>query len=76
MARILKEEGMKINNISSVIVAQKPKLQQYIPQMITVIAQTLGIDTSKIAVHATTNEGCGETGQEQAVAVYTVCSGF
>lgn len=76
VARILKEEGIKINNISSVIVAQKPKLQQYIPQMITVIAQTLGIDTSKIAVHATTNEGCGETGQEQAVAVYTVCSGF
>lgn len=62
-----------IENIDATIVAQKPKMAPYIPQMVTNIAKALGIKESQINVKATTEEGLGFTGEGQGIAAKSVC---
>lgn len=62
-----------IENIDATIVAQKPKMAPYIPQMVTNIAKALGIKESQINVKATTEEGLGFTGEGQGIAAKAVC---
>lgn len=71
---IISEQGFIINNISAEIIAEKPKLMSFIPSMQGKIAEKLNIEADKVSLAATTSEGLGITGQEQAIAVYSVCS--
>jgi len=68
----LKDNGFSIVNIDSTIVAQEPKLAEYIPQMIQNIANTLGVNTSQINIKAKTEEGLGFTGSSQGMSAYAV----
>ncbi len=62
-----------ISNIDATIVAQKPKLAQYIPEMVCNIAQALDISINQVNVKATTEEGLGFTGNGQGISSYAVC---
>lgn len=64
--------GYKIENIDSVLVAQRPKLQSYISSMRSSLAQTLTIDTNKISVKATTTEALGFEGREEGISCHAV----
>ncbi|MBM4340802.1 MAG: 2-C-methyl-D-erythritol 2,4-cyclodiphosphate synthase [Deltaproteobacteria bacterium] len=68
----VKEKGFHILNIDSTIVAQKPKLQDFIPRMVNEIAQVLEIDPTRVNVKATTTEGLGFTGRGEGIAAYAV----
>ncbi|KOF56940.1 MULTISPECIES: 2-C-methyl-D-erythritol 2,4-cyclodiphosphate synthase [Clostridium] len=70
---ILENEGYKIGNIDSTIIAQKPKLSKYIEQMRKNIAKTLDIDVKYISIKATTEEGLGFTGREEGISSQSVC---
>lgn len=74
VAGILSKKNIKINNISSVILAEKPKLADYIPKMAKNIADVLKIKSPVVSISATTTERTGIIGNGQAIAVYTVCS--
>ena len=69
----LREYGWKIGNIDAVIVAQRPKLLPYVPQMRENIARVLGIDISQVSVKGKTEEGLGFTGSGEGIAVHAVC---
>ena len=69
----LREYGWKIGNIDAVIVAQRPKLLPYVPQMRENIARVLGIDISQVSVKGKTEEGLGFTGSGEGMAVHAVC---
>ena len=71
MAKV-KEKGFRLLNIDSTIVAQKPKLQDFIPRMVNEIANVLEIDATRINVKATTTEGLGFTGRGEGIAAYAV----
>lgn len=71
--KIIKNEGYKIGNIDSTIIAQKPKLSQYIDQMRKNIAKALDIDVKYISVKATTEEGLGFTGRQEGISSQSVC---
>ena len=71
--RELREKGWKIGNIDAVIVAQRPKLLPYVPQMRENIARVLGIDVSQVSVKGKTEEGLGFTGSGEGMAVHAVC---
>ncbi|MBR1737195.1 MAG: 2-C-methyl-D-erythritol 2,4-cyclodiphosphate synthase [Firmicutes bacterium] len=71
--RLLTEKGYVIGNIDAVIIAQKPKMMPHIPQMEKNIADCLGIDTDKINVKATTEEGLGFSGRGEGIAAKAVC---
>ena len=62
----------KVINIDATIVAESPKMAPYIPQMKNNIAEVIGIDTSRISIKATTNEGIGSIGKNKAIACYCV----
>lgn len=70
---LLEDNGYKIVNIDATIIAQKPKMAPYIPDMITNIANALEIDKSQINIKATTEEGLGFTGKEEGIASQSVC---
>jgi 2-C-methyl-D-erythritol 2,4-cyclodiphosphate synthase len=68
----VKEKGFHLLNVDATIVAQKPKLMDFIPRMVNEIAKVLEIDTSRINVKATTTEGLGFTGRGEGIAAYAV----
>ncbi len=70
---LIKNKGYKIGNIDSTIIAQKPKLMPYIPQMRENIAKALNINVSQISVKATTEEGLGFTGEKLGISSQAVC---
>lgn len=70
---IMKEKGFYIVNIDSVIMAQKPKLQNYIDKMRENISDILNIDKDQISIKATTTEKLGFIGREEGISVEAVC---
>ena len=70
---LISKKGYKITNIDSTIIAQKPKLAEYIPQMIEIIAKLCNIDANCVNVKATTEEGLGFTGGLEGISAHAVC---
>lgn len=70
---ILDESGFAINNIDVVIIMQKPKIAEYIPQMKKNISECLDIEPEKINIKATTEEGLGFTGKSEGAACQALC---
>ncbi len=73
VAQRIGEKGYTVGNIDVTMIAQKPKLKDYIPQMTRNIADTLGIDVSRVNVKATTEEHLGFTGDGSGMACHAVC---
>jgi len=68
--------GIEINNIDSTIIIQKPKLEEYIPQMKYNLAYSMQIDESKVSIKATTTDYLGFVGDSSgwvAQAIATLC---
>lgn len=57
-----------VENIDATIIAQRPKLAQYRPQMAANIADALHLDVSRVSVKATTEEGLGFTGTGEGIS--------
>ena len=72
VAAKVREKGFHIVNVDSTIVAQKPKLSDFIPRMINEIAGALEIEAGRVNVKATTTEGLGFTGRGEGIAAYAV----
>ena len=70
---LLDEKGYRISNVDVTLLAQKPKLKPYIPQMMENIAADLALDISRVNVKATTEEGLGFTGNQEGMACHAVC---
>lgn len=68
----LEKKGYVVGNVDATIVAQRPKLQQYIPSMQEHIARTLKIDADQVNVKATTEEKLGFTGSGEGISAYAV----
>ncbi len=64
--------GYRVINLDCTVLAQRPKLRPYIPQMIANIASTLGIEADCVSVKATTEEGLGFTGEGLGIAAHAV----
>ena len=69
---LVKNSGFEIVNIDSTISAQLPKLNPHIPEMKTVIAGILKVDTEKISIKATTTEKLGFEGREEGIFALAV----
>ena len=70
---LLEENGYAVENIDAVVIAQRPKLLPYIPQMAENIAKTLGLEKNQVNVKATTEEGLGFTGSGEGISSQAVC---
>ncbi|MCA2505900.1 MAG: 2-C-methyl-D-erythritol 2,4-cyclodiphosphate synthase [Microcystis sp. M54BS1] len=70
--QLIIEQGWQINNIDSVIVAEKPKMKPHLNAMRAKLAETLKINLEQVGIKATTNEQLGPVGREEGIAVYAV----
>ena len=65
--------GYRVGNVDVTMIAQKPKLKDYIPQMQKNISATLGVAENQVNVKATTEEHLGFTGDGSGMACHAVC---
>ncbi len=69
----IRDAGYRVGNVDVTMIAQRPKLKDYIPQMAENIASVLGTETSRVNVKATTEEHLGFTGDGSGMACHAVC---
>ena len=70
---LLEKEGYIIENIDATIIAQRPKLAAYRPQMAKNIAEALHLEVNQVSVKATTEEGLGFTGSGEGISSQSPC---
>ncbi len=71
---LLEEKGYDPVNVDLTVVAQKPKLAPYIPEMAKRIAESLKVPAAAVSVKATTTERLGFAGREEGIAAHAVCT--
>ena len=69
---LIRKQGWEVNNIDSVIVAERPKIKPYVDSMKKNISNTLKVDESFIGIKATTNEKLGPEGREEGISCHSV----
>lgn len=68
VGQLLDAHHYVIENIDATIIAQRPKLAPYRPEMAANIASALSLKISQVSVKATTEEGLGFTGTGEGIA--------
>lgn len=72
VCNILSERGYRVGNVDCTVLAQRPKLAPYIPQMRENIASAMEVAADRVSVKATTEEGLGFTGERLGIAAHAV----
>ena len=72
VAERLREAGYAVVNLDATVLAQAPKLAPYRERMRENLARALSLDTSRVSVKATTEEGLGFTGAREGIAAHAV----
>ena len=70
--RRIEFENWKLGNLDVVVMAEKPRLNPFIPQMITKMANTLNVAADQVSIKATTTEKLGFVGREEGIAAQAV----
>lgn len=72
IGELLHSQGWQIGNIDATIVAEQPRLSEFLPKMKQRISEALGIEETQVGVKATTTEGLGFVGRGEGIAAYAV----
>lgn len=70
---LVAEQHYILGNADVTVVAQRPRLAPYVPQMVQTLSESMGSAPGRLSVKATTTDGLGFTGQEAGIAAYAVC---
>ena len=69
---LIRNQGWEVNNIDSVIVAERPKIMPNVKLMKENISEILNINKNLIGIKATTNEKLGPEGREEGISCHSV----
>lgn len=69
----LEHAGYAVGNVDVTVLAQRPKLKDYIPVMRENLARAMKIPLDCVNIKATTEEGLGFTGSGEGIACHAVC---
>ena len=69
---LLQKEQWNISNIDVTIIAERPKMAPYIPDMRSHVAEHLHIAKEQVSIKATTTDGLGFAGRQEGIACYAV----
>lgn len=72
VSEMVQAKGYEVVNIDTTIVAQSPRLSQFIPGMRDKISQALGLEPARVTIKATTTNGLGFVGREEGIASQSV----
>jgi 2-C-methyl-D-erythritol 4-phosphate cytidylyltransferase/2-C-methyl-D-erythritol 2,4-cyclodiphosphate synthase len=65
-------QGLSVGNVDATVIVERPKLAPYIDQMRANLAAVLGVSIDRVSVKGKTNEGLGELGRGEAIAVHAI----
>ena len=71
---MLKENGYRVGNIDATVVAEQPKLADFIPGMRKQLSRTLGIAATSVSVKASTSERLGIAGRGEGMIAWAVAT--
>ena len=69
---LAREKGYVLGNCDATVIAQRPKLAPYIPEMVTRIAEHCGAEAAQVNVKATTTENLGFEGRGEGISAHAV----
>ena len=69
---MLRERGYRVENVDATVIAQEPRLEGAISEMISRLAKTLQMEGERINIKATTPEGMGPMGRREGLAAWAV----
>jgi 2-C-methyl-D-erythritol 2,4-cyclodiphosphate synthase len=69
---LLEEKALRVGNVDVTVIAQKPKLAAFIPEMRGNLAADLQVKEDQVNIKATTSEGMGFTGRGEGIAAHAV----
>ena len=72
IVELIRNEGWEINNVDSVIIAERPKIKPHVVTIRQNISNTLKIDIGFVGIKATTNEKLGPEGREEGISCHSV----
>ena len=71
---ILKEKGWQVNNIDATIIAERPRLRDYIDQMREKLSRTLEMEIGRLSIKASTANTLGFVGRGEGIAAIAVAT--
>jgi 2-C-methyl-D-erythritol 2,4-cyclodiphosphate synthase len=72
VAALVREQGLEVGNVDASVIAERPKLAAYVDAMRANVADALGVAVDRVSIKGKTNEGVGELGRGEAIAVHAV----
>jgi 2-C-methyl-D-erythritol 2,4-cyclodiphosphate synthase len=69
---IVHEAGYLVENVDAVVIAERPTLAPHVDRIRARLATTLGVEVGAVSLKGKTNEGMGEVGRGEAIAVHAV----
>ena len=69
---LIREKGYHVGNVDITVIAQRPKLASYIPEMKARLAAVMQVEEDRVNVKATTEEKLGFTGEGLGIAAHAV----
>jgi 2-C-methyl-D-erythritol 2,4-cyclodiphosphate synthase len=64
--------GLAVGNVDATVILERPKLAPHIDAMRANLAEVLGVTMDRVSVKGKTNEGVGELGRSEAIAVHAI----
>ncbi len=74
VVKLLQQRGLKINNVDTTIIIEKPKMAPYHDAMVQTLAEVMGIEPTQLTIKAKTNEKMGFVGSGEGVVCFATCT--
>ena len=71
--QLLEENNWTIQNIDATVIAEKPRLREYIDKMREELSRTLNLHINQVSIKASTSNGIGEIGKGVGIAALATC---
>ena len=69
---IVRAQGLAVGNVDATVILERPKLAPHVDAMRAKLAEVLGVTIDRVSIKGKTNEGVGELGRGEAIAVHAI----
>jgi 2-C-methyl-D-erythritol 2,4-cyclodiphosphate synthase len=69
---LLQGQALRVRNVDLTLIAERPRIGPRSGEMRRALAEAMGIETGRVSVKATTNEGLGFVGRGEGIAAIAV----
>jgi 2-C-methyl-D-erythritol 4-phosphate cytidylyltransferase/2-C-methyl-D-erythritol 2,4-cyclodiphosphate synthase len=69
---LVRAQGLAVGNVDATVILERPKLAPHVDKMRATLAEVLGVTIDRVSIKGKTNEGVGEIGRGEAIAVHAI----